>query len=471
MSLSSDLISQFVKVTKDEEPAKKESIVYGTVHIDGKMYVHLDGAPDELYTPVTTTTDAQDGERVTVLIKNHTATITGNVSSPAARTGTVEEIRSDLTELGEVVAEKVTTKQLEAEVAAIETLLSEKATIVQLEAQKAEVDNLLAEKADIDDLNAANAEIDSLKSNKADISLLESEYATIENLDATNAEVSNLKGTFGDFQELTTENFEAVNADIKNLDTEKLDAESAKVTYANIDFSNIGEAAVKHLFSDYGLIKDIVVEDGTITGELVGVTFKGDLIEGNTIVAEKLVVKGEDGLYYKLNTDGVSVEAEQTEYNSLNGSVITAKSITASKISVSDLVAFDATIGGYKITEGSLYSGVKSSATNTTRGVYMDREGQMAVGDSNNFLRYYKDADGNYKLEISASSILLSTTNKTIEETIADGMDNLVIGARNLIRNSTNLIFKDYRFASDTGADTSAVLNVGVLGAMVLGEG
>ena len=43
------------------------------------------------------------------------------------------------------------------------------------------------------------------------------------------------------------------------------------------------------------------------------------------LIADKLVVKGENGLYYKLNTDGVTTETEQTEYNSLNGSVITAK--------------------------------------------------------------------------------------------------------------------------------------------------
>ena len=138
---------------------------------------------------------------------------------------------------------------------------------------------------------------------------------------------------------------------------------------------------------------------------------KGDLIEGNTIAAEKLVVKGEDGLYYKLNTDGIKVEAEQTEYNSLNGSVIAAKSITASKINVTDLVAFGATIGGFKITENSIYSGAKTSVSNTTRGVYLDNDGQVSFGDSSNFLKYYKDQNGNYKLEITADTVVIGTNN------------------------------------------------------------
>lgn len=55
-------------------------------------------------------------------------------------------------------------------------------------------------------------------------------------------------------------------------------------------------------------------------------------------------MKGNDGLYYKLNTDGNTVSSEQTAYNSINGSIITAKSIAAEKIAVNDLVAFGATI-------------------------------------------------------------------------------------------------------------------------------
>ena len=160
---------------------------------------------------------------------------------------------------------------------------------------------------------------------------------------------------------------------------------------------------------------------------MVGVTISGDLIEDNTVVAEKLVVKGTDGLYYKLNTNGIKNEAEQTDYNSLNGSVIKAKSITATKISVNDLVAFAATIGGFNIADSAIYSGVKSSVDNTTSGLYMDKNGQMALGDASRFVKHYKDQNGDYHLEISAQSVLMSTQtaseepqNKTVEDVIAE---------------------------------------------------
>lgn len=89
MGLSSDLISQFVKATNDKSEPVKEAIVYGTTVVYGEdIYVKLDGS--ELLTPVDTTSNVVDGERVTVMIKNHTATITGNITSPSARGKDVE---------------------------------------------------------------------------------------------------------------------------------------------------------------------------------------------------------------------------------------------------------------------------------------------------------------------------------------------------------------------------------------------
>ncbi len=84
MSLSSDLISQFAKVTNDNSKREKgTAIAYATVVSRGDtMYVKLDGS--DVLTPVSSTVSIRDGERVTVMIKNHIATITGNITSPAA---------------------------------------------------------------------------------------------------------------------------------------------------------------------------------------------------------------------------------------------------------------------------------------------------------------------------------------------------------------------------------------------------
>lgn len=423
MALSSDLISQFVQVTKDDK-TKKETTVYGTiVEYEGNKYVKLDGS--ELLTPISSTADAIDGERVTVMIKNHNAIVTGNMSSPAARTEDVKNLGTKISEFEIIIADKVSTKRFEAEIARIDNLVSENVTIKgRLDANEASINKLEANDVTINGkLEAAEAEITDLKTKKLDAEVAEITYATIANLEAAQAKIGTLEATYGEFQDLTTKNFAAVNASINDLNANKLSVKDADIKYANIDFANITQAAVEKIFADSGIIKDLVVSGGQITGELVGVTIKGDLIEGGTVIADKLVVKGSDGLYYKLNTDGSTVESEQTEYNSLNGSVITAKSITATKISVDDLVAFGATIGGFNITEASLYSGAKASVNNTTRGIYLDKEGQVAFGDSSNFLKYYKVEDGSYKLEISAKSIKFSASDKNLET----ALDNTIV--------------------------------------------
>lgn len=392
MSLSSDLVSQFAKIVQPEKKEQTEATVYGTVVVyEGATYVKLDGS--DLMTPIETTTDVKSGERVTVMVKNHTATITGNLSSPAARTGDVKDLGNKISEFEIIIADKVSVEQLEAEIARIDTLVAENVTIKErLTATEASVGSLEADNVVIKEkLTAHDASIENLEAKKIDAEVVEATYATIENLEATNATVNNLEATYGEFKDLATDKFTAIEADIDSLEVNKLSAEQADLKYANIEFTNIGKAAIENFYAKSGIIKDLVVGDTTVTGKLVGITIVGDLIEGGTIKADKLVVLGSDGLYYKLNTDGVSVSAEQTEYNSLNGSIITAKTITAEKINVHDLVAFDATIGGFIISDSAIYSGAKSSASNTTRGIFLGKNGELNVGDETNYLKYYRE--------------------------------------------------------------------------------
>lgn len=447
MSLSSELVSLFAKATKDDKKNQNEVTVYGTIVYDGKTYVKLDGS--DLLTPISTTADVKDGERVTVMIKNHTATVTGNISSPAARTDDVKDIGSKISEFEIIVAYKVSTEELTAVDAVIQNLQVIAANLTNANIVNAEIENLSARFAELDsvtakDVDALNAEIENLRT-----TFINSNDITTEQLDAANAEIDSLRGYTADFTYVSADVLSALNADIKNLNAKKLSADEAELTYANIDFANITEAAVEKLFTESGIIKDIIVSEGKITGELVGVTIKGDLIEAGTLKADKLVVKGSDGLYYKLNLEAGAVEsAEVTKeelQKGLHGTAIIAKTITAEKIAVDDLVAFDATIGGFHITDNALYSGVKETATNTTRGVYLDNEGQLSVGDSNNFLRYFKGEDGNYKLEISANSLIFSASGKNVEKVIEDSL-NIEVGTRNLLRNSKTLIFDKYYF-------------------------
>lgn len=448
MGLTQDVISEFVKIANSgNKTTPTETTVNGTaVTYEGRTFVRVDGS--DALTPVTPTVSMKDGDRVQVLIKDHTATATGNVSDPAASSNTVKEQGTKISEFEIIIADKVSVDELEAERARIKDLETDNVVIKnQLTATEANIQKLTAADATITGrLDANEASIINLDTEKLSADMAELTYATIVNLEATDAKIYNLSAVYGDFEVLATGKFEAIQADITSLETDKLSATDAELLYANIDFANIGEAAVKALFAKSGIIKELTTGDAFITGELVGVTIDGDLIKGNTIIADKLVIKGEDGLYYQMNVDGgATVSEEITEeqlQNGLHGDIIIANTITANKIKVEDLVAFGATIGGFHIvgsTEdkpGAIYSGVKESVNNATRGTYLDEEGQVAVGDVHNFMKFYKDDDGAYRLAIAADSVVFGSSGKSIESELSN-IEHNVESNKTAAENST----------------------------------
>lgn len=416
MSLDKKVIKDFVAAVNKKEETKTPTILTGTVHREGgTVSVKIDGS--ESLTPVSTVINVEDGERVTVIIENHKAMITGNLSSPAARGNEVEDLKV-------IVGDKVSTAELDAITAKVGKIDGDVANFKETTTEKLTAQDANIKKIDGDVANFKETTTEKLSANEANIKKIDGDVAsfketTTEKLKANSAAIGSLDSTFANFKDATAEKFKANEASIEDLKTGKLSAKDADLKYANIDFSNIGKTAMEYFYAQSGLVKDVKIGDATITGELVGVTISGDLLKGNTVVADKLVIKGSDGLYYKLNTDGMVTEKEQTDYNSLNGQVIRAKSITATKIDVEDLVAFGATIGGFKISQNSIYSGVKETVGNTTRGIYMDNDGQFVFGDTNQYVKFYKISEGKYKLAIAVEDLFIGSSN------VADAIEDV----------------------------------------------
>lgn len=451
MALSHELISQFAKlVNNNKNTTNVETTIYGTVVVDdkGNKYVKPDES-DQLI-PFTdksdpnlnrTTVAADEGERVSVLIKNHTATVTGNVSSPAAKDKDVNSLVQRLNEFDIIIAE-----QIQANSAYFKKLLADEVIAGKIEAgemtvAEATIASLIATEAEIDSLIAGDITAKNLITTKLKVDSAQALFATVENFTATNAAINALSAEYGTFKDLHAKQMTAVDAQIKDLEAKTAEIDKLDTKYANIDFGNITEATIRNFFTKTGMIENVIIGDSTVTGALVGVTIKGDLIEAGTVKADKLVIKSsKDGLYYKLNIEaGAVASAEVTEeelQNGLSGTAIIAKTITAEKIDVKDLVAFGATIGGFKITSDAIHSQAKPSADATTRGFYVDNDGQMAVGDATRFLRYYKVSDENgnetYRFELAADSITFGANKTSVEEAI-----NTVTQATNV--NTENL--------------------------------
>ena len=500
MALSHEVVSQFAKLV-DNKPKKDEGVtVKGTYKIIGDIeYVQLDGS--DVLTPVESTVEAKTGERVQVLIKDHFATVTGNISSPAARSKDVKDLADTVDEQGNIIQQMDNTIiqqgnsiiQMNTSINQHETTINQHDTkinqqgdqivsmnntiISQGNSIEANHNAIIAQGNEIDVMNdtitSHGNSITSMNNtiqqhgNKIDqnSNTISQQGNTINQQGNKITEIDNTVKTQGNTivaqgntidahgTQLTTHGSQiailnsgfvikdGVLTGLSKIILNDLETNTLKAGYAKIDFSNIGIAAIEKLFTDSGIIKDLIVDEGHITGELVGVTIKGDLIEGNTIKADKLVIKGSDGLYYKLNTNGETVESEQTTENSLDGSIITAKSITASKIQVTDLVAFGATIGGFDITNDSIHTHLKDSINSNANGIFFGKDGQIYIGDNNNKLKYYKDDNGKWRFEISADSIKINTHSKTITEELEEIREEVTTFLQ--IESSKGTVFKN----------------------------
>lgn len=137
-------------------------------------------------------------------------------------------------------------------------------------------------------------------------------------------------------------------ASIKELTTEVakmglLTANQADIAYAKIDFSNIKKATIGQMFADIGLVNDMTIVDGHITGTLSGVKITGDLFEANTIKADSLLLTGEDGVIYRINAtaSGLSKEelSDEKYQKYLSGTDIVSESITTKQLASNSVTA------------------------------------------------------------------------------------------------------------------------------------
>lgn len=386
MALSNDLLSQFAKITNRVKVANKETIVYGTAASGGHA-VLLDGS-DRL-TPIVTAMSVKDGDRVMVTIKNHTAIVTSNLSSPAARIGTVEEIEGNLS---------VFIDNLEATTIKVETLVADNATITgTLNVATANIDKIIARNAEIEGtLTAQNGEIENLKSTKIDAEFVEARYATIGNLDAAYAEIDNLQADYGEFKKASVDRLDANEADINTLKANNADIEDLTAMVGKIDTLMFGTASGNILQTDFAnavvaQLGDAQIKSAMIESVSAAKITAGDIITNNVRVVSEdgsLLISDETIQISDDNRVRVQIGKDASEDYSINiwdaeGNLMFSEGgITDSAIKNAiirdDMVAENANISGSKLNIDSLFTEMNKDGTQTLKStkVYLDEEGQ-----------------------------------------------------------------------------------------------
>lgn len=404
MALSKNLISDFVKATTDDKKTAEETTLYGTiVEYNGSKYVRLDGS--DMLTPYTATVAAKAGERVRVSVGKHSATVTGNVSSPAARTGDVEELGQKVDTFDAVVANKATIKDLEVERARVDDLVADNVVIKnQLTADSAEIKDLKADNVDIKGkLTARDAEIENLKANKIDAEVVSANYATIKNLEATQASVKELSANKANITDLTAATGRIDDLESKNIETDKLVAKKANIDLANVNNAwinkgvlkdgSIGSAAIHE-----GAVTNAKIADATIEAAKIK-SINADSIVAGTIKTERLIIAGPDGQDSIVKAINIANGVSEAEVN--------GQKIQAASIDVVDLSAFQAKIAQFDMSQNAIYSG-KLAINDPTSGVYISTTG-FGLGDGaltskkESPIQMY--ADGVFKLKGKNSSL------------------------------------------------------------------
>ena len=148
MALSDDLIAQFAKITKDKQERVKEATVYGKIVIQNeKKFVMIDGS--NTLTPVVSTSEANEGERVTVMIKDHTATITGNISNPSSSSGTVGKLAEDYSDVDSRVTDMEEVLSGDLNLSELKNIINNKADKSSVEAISKRMNTVEGEMSDV----------------------------------------------------------------------------------------------------------------------------------------------------------------------------------------------------------------------------------------------------------------------------------------------------------------------------------
>ena len=119
------------------------------------------------------------------------------------------------------------------------------------------------------------------------------------------------------------------------------DIKYADIDFANIDTANINKAKVRDLFTEVGLIKQAVISEGHITGFLDAVQVNAASITAGTLIADRILLRGSNqSLVYALNNFG---ELTSTQVNTIDGYVLTDRTVNADKIIAHSITAYEIT--------------------------------------------------------------------------------------------------------------------------------
>ena len=379
MGLSYDLISEFVKITNDKQEKPKEGTVYATIVGSGDdKYVKIDGS--NLLTPMDTTTDIEEGERVTVMIKDHKATVTGNITSPSVSSNTVNTV------VGNAIGENfsVVNSQIENLVAKdsyLENAYIENSTMVNSKIENLEATDSRIENSVVENFNVVNGVVQDLKATNADIEILNADFAEIKTLVNGNLTSDNILAFKITADKVTMEDAFIKDAMIDSVSAAKINAgriNTNEVTIGSEDGGMLITGSTQQFTDKNGNVRIQIGKDATgdFTFILYGEDGQGQLINQNgitaTAIGDGLIVNNMINDNAAISGSKLDISSVITQINSDNSTTIESSKIHLDGQNQSLEVAFNSlktqvdTIQDVTIS-GDLTAVMEQVQTNTTK--------------------------------------------------------------------------------------------------------
>ena len=379
MGLSYDLISEFVKITNDKKEKPKEGIVYATIVGSGDTkYVKIDGS--DLLTPMDTTTDIEDGERVTVMIKDHKATVTGNITSPSVSSGTVNTV------VGNAVGENFTVVNSQIENLVAKDSYLENAYVQNSQVVNSKIENLEAadsriENSVIENFNVIDGVVQDLRATNADIEVLHADFAEIKTLVNGNLTSDNILAFKITADKVTVEDAFIKDAMVDTISAAKINAGRINTNMVSIGSEDGGmliTGSTQQFTDKNGNVRIQIGKDasGDFTFILYGEDGQGQIINQNgitaTAIGDGLIVNDMINNNANISGDKLNISSVITNINNDNSTTIQSSKIYLDGQKQSLEVAFNSlktqvdTIQDVTIS-GDLTAVIEQVQTNTTK--------------------------------------------------------------------------------------------------------
>lgn len=276
----------------------------------------------------------------------------GSISSSKGPTAqAIERLNIELVAAKEIIGQKASFDDLKATKATFDKMSASYGEFADLTTKRLE-----AGEANIEQLKTENANISGrLTAGEAEIKVIKIDKANIKDLDAANARIDSISGNLADYKVIITGRLEAVNAVLGSLDA----------NYAKIDLANIKNGSITTAMIGVGVVGSAQIADGSITDAKI-VELTANKITAGTLSVERLIICGDkNSIIYAINNAG---ELVSQNVNTIDGDVLTRRSITADKIVTGSITANEIagkTITANKIATGAISTGELASGSVT----------------------------------------------------------------------------------------------------------